>query len=542
MGQMRALLLGGCNIHAPIQALLDAGRAELVHAELSRDGDSLGVVYSFGEMCQYITFLRGEIALPKEIRLLSGVPLDFETSPEVRSSRAIDVVLGAPSSAVELQFRGYNINIGYMNEYVYDPLREISPEMHKLVYTWYENGVIPQNEEVQREIAEKLIVAFPDDYPYPELGAAVLREARAEPTDVTKALPWLYDLLNEPLGLLSWALRYMPDGRPIFWPKAFSESVLSVSRKLGVPIMEPWRLVNQYGVATAMQSDMRHYKEEFNPIVGKAIVDFARRVKNDGRASSPRARTGLRGLKPPTPAPRELAADDNRAAQGETALTLAPVSARTATARINSFLQELHHRRVDELGIDESGLYSHYNYLLEGNRLAGPQVETLAHLIGRQLPKFDRYDVLRAGLGELAFVLAAMGMQASAYEPLEKRYSAVEAGLAALGAIDPEISQRLVIGDAVIPQVPDDNDILAVAVYLLGYKAEQEEQALVSLCRYRAILMDPKLFLWSRNSFDEQEAAVAAVRAKGFRVSREFQGTGLVFLEKAGLEPEDIGR
>ena len=181
MDQMRALLLGGCNIHAPINGYLRAGGREMARPQLSRDGSGPGVVYTFGEMSQMVAFMRGDMELPPEVKLLTGLSASFEPLPEVKSSDAFDVVLAAPSAALELTFRGYAINRGSMNQYVYDPIRAISPEVYKLIYNWYQNGVATQNEDVQRDTAEKLIAKLPENHERLELAKMILRELRAEP-------------------------------------------------------------------------------------------------------------------------------------------------------------------------------------------------------------------------------------------------------------------------------------------------------------------------------------------------------------------------
>ena len=207
-----------------------------------------------------------------------------------------------------------------------------------------------------------------------------------------------------------------------------------------------------------------------------------------------------------------------------------------ATDRVDGILRQLHQRRVDELGADSSGLFDHYKRLLDAGRIAGASVSALAQIV-QSLPQFDTYHVLRAGLGELAFVLAAMGLRTVAYESNSQRFDAVEAGLRELTETAPDIAERLAIGRDGIPVAPPGNNVLCIATHVMGYSAENEENALAELSCYGALLIEPRIFLRLRRTLEEQEAAVEAVRRRGFTVIREFSRLGVVYCAKPEVAP-----
>ena len=459
--------------------------------------------------------------LPPHIRLLTGVDENFVPVPEARSLSNADVVVVEPSTDTELTFHGFNVNRELVMVHVYEQLANLSPELRQLAYTWYNRGVIAKNAELQQETAKNLIAAFPEDIEHPELVVAVLQELRAEHINTAEALATLKRLIRRPLGIVTYTFRYMPDGRPIYWPKEFADTVVTTSRELGLPIMEPCALVGVYGVAKALKSDMRHYRDEFLPILAEETVKFAQYIINGGSAvfRSTDRHTGIHEFP-------EAAASGKSA---EPAIS----SVSTAIAQVNAVLVGLHKQRLADLGAQESGLFEHYELRLrEADEIADWNVAVLAELICQTLPRFDSYHVLRAGLGELAFVLAAMGMPAVAYEGNAYRYRAIEAGLAALRDREPEIASRITIGQANLPELPAESNVLGIATHLVGYAPEEEDQALAKLSHYKAILIEPRIFLRRRPSDDEQRQVIEAVRTRGLSYVRELPGIGVFYCAK----------
>ena len=213
-----------------------------------------------------------------------------------------------------------------------------------------------------------------------------------------------------------------------------------------------------------------------------------------------------------------------------------PTPAERAADKINGALLQLHRERVSAMGVDGSGLFQHYNQRLNFKDIAGRQVKDLAHLIVSLLPKFDRYDVLRAGLGELAFVLAALGLRAGAFEQNSKRLEAIYAGLAKFGGEDPELGRRVVVGRAAVPDVAKQSRNLAIAHFFVGIAASQQDEILDQLACYSAVLIDPGNFLYARNSAEERDAAIQAMRSRGFTRIQEYPRWGVVYCAR----PDDM--
>ena len=228
-----------------------------------------------------------------------------------------------------------------------------------------------------------------------------------------------------------------------------------------------------------------------------------------------------------------------KAADPATSATESPglTPAERAADKINEGLLLLHRERVAAMGVDGSGLFQHYNQRLDFKDIAGRQVKDLAHLIVSVLPKFDRYDVLRAGLGELAFVLAALGLRTGAFDQNARRLEAIYAGLAKFGGEDPEWGRRLMVGRAAVPDVARQGRYLAIAHYFVGFTPAHEDKILDQLACYSAVLIDPGTFLYARPSPEERDAAIQAMRSRGFTRIQEYPRLGVVYCGR----PDDMG-
>jgi hypothetical protein len=162
---------------------------------------------------------------------------------------------------------------------------KVSREVKKLASSWLNNGVLGGNSELQAQTAEALIQVMPPQMPdHPEIIKRVLRELRGHRRDIREGLEELRALTDyRPMGVLVYIFQYMPDGRVITWPERFREDVIDAAGQLGLPIFDPSPLVVDYGVPKAMMDDLGHYSEEFLPVIGEALADFAVAASSSAR-------------------------------------------------------------------------------------------------------------------------------------------------------------------------------------------------------------------------------------------------------------------
>ncbi len=492
---MRVAVIGTCRVHDPFEELVKLGRAVRVWAN-----DTI-VTNSFGEALQAFRYTRGEIDIPKSLH-----PFVFHgLGPPDRDTRDVSILASADVMIVEISERRqlchgpYFFNLNYF--YTHFVSKYGAP-----VLPWYRAFAAGN---VTEEIIEATLAALKasgDRSPAEMvLLEAILRQTHGKYSDAETASQTLREIMfdrDKKWILVSHFVVPGLAGTQMRDRAELIDLLRATASQEGITMLDPSPLVEKHGREVALASggkDIYHFSPKFYEPLADQMLDAA----------------DLRG------APAGMAAGN--------------AAAVAATHRINKTLLAVHQRRVAEFGPDESGLFSHYNHLLNEGKIAGENTATLANLIANLLPRFDRYHVLRAGLGELAFTLATLGLPSSGFDQDRKRFTAMIAGFSRLCEEDGEIASRLSLGMEAIPSVPPNERTLCVAVHLLGFKTYDQSKHLAKLTAYDALLIEPRLFLEQRDSTDDQQRVVEVLRFMGFKKIREFPSLGLVYLAKPGV-------
>lgn len=465
----RVALLGTCRLFGPFEELVDRGRAIRIW------DDGVGT-NDLAAALQIVRNTRGKFDIPKIVRPLIFQP--DERPVRTRMDRTIldtvDTFFVEISESWHISYPPYILNVNHFySEFVSKYGREL--------LGWY------------RAFAAGTIDAAMIESTMAKLADRDLDlEERIWIESLVRHARWQFAGDAEVSAAMLDAIMFDPGKQwilvPLFLVPGVEGDQMSrraegielarqLSGKMKLTMYDPTELLKKHGVRTALAGegrDVHHYDAKFLHIVADGLL-------------------GAAGL---------VAQPDETAS--------------VAAARINETLVELHRQRLS-LGVNESGLYAHYKGLLDMKAIAGPAVAKLASIVIDVLPGFEEYHVLRAGLGELAFVLSSLGLTTTAYEPNAARFEAMKAGLARLGADDPIVARCLTIHGTALPDLPVPNRILGLAHHLIGYPSEQQDQVLARLARYGALLINPIDFLFNRPSAQEQDELLAKLDALGFR-------------------------
>jgi hypothetical protein len=277
---LNTLLFGGCLVHWPME------RTSQAAGRLKCDAyGPIREIHSFGEMFQIVEILRGQRKIPEEFRHITRMP-ELGPVPGAADFSDVDVALIEPASPIELTCRGVAFNRSMIIRRFLKPVADIGREEKKLTAAWLRHGLVGLNETIRAEAAVKLVNYFPGDTPDDEFARALFLETRSSKTDVLGGFIKMRELLNRPLGVVSYVFRYMPDGRAISWPAGFREEVLAATRRLNLPVFDPVPLVQSFGVNAALNDDLGHYSEAFMPVAAAALVEFAEIVYRNAKAGT----------------------------------------------------------------------------------------------------------------------------------------------------------------------------------------------------------------------------------------------------------------
>lgn len=501
----RVAVIGSCRVHDPFETLANTGRAVRVWANPS------SATHSFGEARQIVRYTRGEIDIPESLR-----PFIFHPpEPPARSAtekcvlETVDAVFLEVSELRQISHGQYFFQANFF-------YREFVSKYGAPLLPWYRAFSLDQpiGDDLIAEALGKLADRTAEERAIIE---SVLRHTKLRIPDVEAAAAMLDDIVfdrSKQWVLASHFLVPGLTGTQMNDRARLIDVVRQAAGRHGVAMFDPTMILEQHGREVALASggkDIYHFNADIHETVANALLDAGGLI--DTKASSAA-----------------------KAAGGETRA----VSVTAAAELVNDALIQLHQERVSKLGVDGSGLYSHYKGLMDSHQISGSKTADLVNLIANLLPRFDRYDVLRAGLGEITFVLAALGLRAAGFDNNPRRFSAMSAGLEKLADADPELARRITIGRAIIPDVPERGKTLAVAHHLIGFTPAQEGQALAQLAAYDALLIDPRIFLFSRATDQEREAVVETLKRLGFSQIRQYPRLGVVYCAKLGLTKVEV--
>lgn len=286
---LSVFLLGGCDIHGPLDLIARAGQ------KIRRPAyGHVPFTFTFGEMFQTIEVLRGKKEIPEEIRPLCL--MDDQFVPVARSAdfEDVDLFLVEPASSIDLVYHDCSFNRIPLSNIVLQPLRQISKDASKYANHWLRAGLVGQDDEKRLELAESLIALMPKYLDNFDFIKSVLLETRARKNEVLAALTRLQNVVGRPIGIVSFIFRFLADGRAVSWPAGHQEEILAAARARDLPVFDPAPVVREYGVEKALKPELSHYVEEFDPLIGDRLADFACMVHQRARGSATHVRQSVR--------------------------------------------------------------------------------------------------------------------------------------------------------------------------------------------------------------------------------------------------------
>ena len=502
------LPLSGCLLARPLAAFANA-RYEV------RTPIGFGPAkYTLGEMIQFIRILRGDLTVPPQLDVLAGLPAKFEPPPAARGLAEVDVVLVEPNSPDEILYGSYVLQRPAIVREMIRPIVAASkdPNVGEMAQAWYAEGVLRRDEEIRVSLGPQLGALVPDDLPAADLYRDVFLNARGELGNVIEGVRELRALVEKPIGLITYTYRYLPNGRPIHWPADFRENILNAAVVLDLPVFEPWKLVRELGVEKTMAPDMRRYRADFDLPLGEVIVNFAKDVASRMTPVAHSAATHTQT----TPSRKRRK----------------PPPARLAEA-VNNALVSVHKDRLNGLGEKESGVFGAYRAGIEQGVLIGSREKTAVELICDTLEPYDEYAVLRAGLGEVALLLAARGRRVTVYEPNRFTRYSLEAGKAALETAGLLRGKLFTIEWSLTPYGPLDGRVLAVGLNATMARDDASALALLEKMRvFEALLIMPRFFVRPHPTDEDRALLADRLLGLGFTIRKDFSGTPFCWFGK----------
>jgi hypothetical protein len=275
--------LGACLLHGPLGAAVQKGIATSSFSRIPNG--VLPSTYSVDEAIQLVRFIAGDITIPPELRPFCSIPLALDpTAVPGGALSTADVVILEVNSPVRIVYRDLCLVRSEIMGRIFEPLRALLPDIVGAINAWYYRGLLSCEEAVRKSASEALASSVPGDWENAELLRSILLETRGfirNAQELEQGISALLGLLEwVPVGVMTYTHQYTPDGRPLPWPPDFVEQQVTAATNLGLPYFQPSRVVERLGVAESLQDDRVHYRDEFQDVMGDALVDFANHVSS----------------------------------------------------------------------------------------------------------------------------------------------------------------------------------------------------------------------------------------------------------------------
>lgn len=505
---LRAVAIGSCRLSNPIAVLAQRG-------DLSLSVIGLEATHTALETLQALDFVTGAVDLPDR---LSPYIFDLEQTPPrddlARALRdGVDGFVAEISDDRYFSYRDICLQQNFLS-------RNLVRPYGSALLGWFRRvcSGAPVDEACVQTALEALSAG---GHRHDEDMADLLRNVRYQSQTEQEIADNLHAMTSRFPG--RWVIVGafdVPghDGVIMRHRRDLNKKLASAAKRCGAIFYDPSRLVTEYGASTALDgggADIYEYAADFYPTVGQTMVSLLR----TGRALG-----GRRG-------------DDGDSCESSRPRRSAFEERSTLAERVNAELLELHRGRLAKLGLLASGLGDHYKGHLERETLVGPRELGTLELIASYLPAYDAYAIMRAGLGELALLLAASGRKAIAYEPYPARLAAIEAGkvrLEASGLISPGL---LTLVPSLTPEAPLDGRVLGVGLDVAHVHSDTDaEPHFARMDRFDALLISLHAFLRRRVGQDEQDAAAERLRALGFLERRDYARDRLSWFRRPAVK------
>lgn len=273
---LQVLPFGGCMLASALAEPQQRKEAITTYYAMRH---SWPVCYTVQEALRTVEFYRGKRSIPQSLRPLCNLPNDFDAKSELaKQFENFEVVLFEPNSYSFLLFEDVPITRSLVDTLIVTPLKAAGGNIADAAATWFNNGLLAGEEEIQVEAAQSLLPELEGRVENPNLISKVLVHARSvTPSfeEFVSAATNLKNTLDKPFGIVTFTFQYLPNGRPITWPPDFAQTTFELAKRLGVPCFHPADVVRKHGARVALQDNLRFYRKEFEPIIGSELLRFA---------------------------------------------------------------------------------------------------------------------------------------------------------------------------------------------------------------------------------------------------------------------------
>lgn len=278
MQPLRVMPFCGCQLNSALRPLLEARRV----VSTTNSAMMKSAAYTMAENLQRLRFVRGEVEIPQWLRFYCNLPEDVGAGADrLRNFERADIVLLEPNTTINIFFGPYALHRSNVSAGITDKVGTVSDELRQACSAWWYQGVFARNRQAQHDAARTIIPALTGRVDDERVARKILLEARGGEQDFERyqaSLAEFCEIVDLPIGLVTFVYAFLPDGRPMGWPAEFIEDTVKAAKSLELPILDSAEIVSRHGVETAMDENRMLYTKEFLPTVAEEVFRFCGEV------------------------------------------------------------------------------------------------------------------------------------------------------------------------------------------------------------------------------------------------------------------------
>lgn len=270
---LKLLGFGTCHLGAALVDLHERGAAY----NLWNDPEPTA---SPRETLQLVELQLGRLEVPRALKALALS--NGRASSLAGVLRGADVAFLEFGTLIDIAYGPYWIPRAKLSTDLLDRFSALGRAEGRIAKRWYHLGLVRQNEAARRELSGQMLELLPRTGLDPILARDVIERARGDLQDPDEAADTIARI-RDGLGtravcVLSANNAFMPDGRPVSWPRNFAKDLEPICRRLGLPLLHPHRLVAEHGVAFSLmpEKNLHHFTPQFLSRLGDEMLAMAR--------------------------------------------------------------------------------------------------------------------------------------------------------------------------------------------------------------------------------------------------------------------------
>ena len=501
-------MLGSCRVRIPFKMLADQGKVAIAF-------DMRPFIHSGSEALQVVRYYRQELNVPRHVS-----PYIFEQDIEPDTSTYTQALIDSADTVIVevcdsrlIEYRGLFFQSNFF-------MRQFVQKMGRPGLDWSRTLSLKGKageDDVQATLGKLAAAGTPASAET----ADILRHTAMTKETAGELVESLRQILAGGSKQAIFVSHFTVPGETgmIMQDRAAMQAKLAdAARELGATFFNPTSLIEQHGRRAALDADgadIYEYNPAFNSVVGDALAGLVDALWQGKPDSEPMLRRK-------------------------------PGAAVSANAKqLNERLVDFAGERLARLGLRDSGLFEHYKALLETGDILSPRLPT-AQAIAGVLPHFTRYVILRAGLGEVGFMLKPLDAQIDFFEPNGGRFAAIKAfqereieqGFGA--PLREGLHLATLPDEAYVAGIGDlDQTLLVVPDFLTGALGIGEVMAAVS--RFPKIVFEPHNFMRQRKTAAEIDEVFEMFAKAGYAPARKVHSAGLWYVERPQVAVAEAG-